>query len=143
VCRDCPAERRSIVWQAIIVDEAHCLKDHKSLLYQAVLSLKTASKILLTGTPIQNSQSELWSLLHFLHPDNPNIGDLETWLARFATLDRVRLEALTTLMASFLLRRSKATALKSLPPLDVSVVVSDGASLNTRSLRRGFLRRKW
>ena len=88
-----------------------------------MFSLRAASKVLLSGTPIQNSQSELWSLLHFLHPENPNIGTLDEWLTRFSTMNSAQLEVLTTMMAAFLLRRSKATALKSLPPLEACVVI--------------------
>lgn len=50
------------------MDEAHRLKDFNSKLYMALQSFKSTHRLLITGTPLQNSLKELWALLHFLHP---------------------------------------------------------------------------
>lgn len=55
-------------WHYLILDEAHHIKNFKSLRWQNLLTFKTTRRLLLTGTPLQNDLIELWSLLHFLMP---------------------------------------------------------------------------
>ena len=55
-------------WAFLGVDEAHRLKNDDSLLYRCLQSFHTNHRILITGTPLQNSLKELWSLLHFIMP---------------------------------------------------------------------------
>jgi chromodomain-helicase-DNA-binding protein 4 len=57
---------KSIPWQALIVDEGQRLKSDKSQLYSALASLRAPSKVLMTGTPLQNSARKLFNLLQFL-----------------------------------------------------------------------------
>ncbi len=53
----------------IVVDEGHRLKNFDCKLLRELKQLPTSNKLLLSGTPLQNSLPELWSLLHFLLPD--------------------------------------------------------------------------
>jgi len=55
-------------WAALLVDEAHRLKNDDSLLYKALSDFHTYHRLLITGTPLQNSLKELWALLHFIMP---------------------------------------------------------------------------
>lgn len=57
-----------INWAALLVDEAHRLKNEDSLLYKALKEFNTNHRLLITGTPLQNSLKELWALLHFIMP---------------------------------------------------------------------------
>ena len=52
----------------MILDEAHIIKNSKAKITQAVKSLQCEKKIVLTGTPLQNKVSELWSIFDFLMP---------------------------------------------------------------------------
>ncbi|KAG0339177.1 hypothetical protein BG004_006931 [Podila humilis] len=56
-------------WKYIIVDEGHRLKNMNCKLIRELKSYHSANRLLLTGTPLQNNLSELWSLLNFLLPD--------------------------------------------------------------------------
>ena len=56
-------------WSYLIVDEAHRLKNVNCRLLIELKKLSIQTKLLLTGTPLQNNLSELWSLLNFLMPE--------------------------------------------------------------------------
>ena len=70
-----------IEWNYIVVDEGHRLKNHQSKLSGVLQAAYTAShRLLLTGTPIQNNLTELWSLLNFLLPSVFNSTEaFEAW----------------------------------------------------------------
>lgn len=55
-------------WKFMVVDEGHRLKNRNCRLIKELKQLPSASRLLLTGTPIQNSLEELWSLLNFVNP---------------------------------------------------------------------------
>lgn len=67
VSRDRTALSR-IAWEYIIIDEGHRIKNQESKLLKDLLRYKSNHRLLLTGTPLQNDLSELWSLLNFLLP---------------------------------------------------------------------------
>lgn len=55
-------------WHYMVLDEAHNIKNFRSMRWQALLNFNTERRLLLTGTPLQNNLAELWSLLYFLMP---------------------------------------------------------------------------
>ena len=68
-------------WQFLIIDEGHRIKNRNCRLVKELKLYSTTSRLLLTGTPIQNSLDELWSLLNFV---NPTIfDDLEVFQSWF------------------------------------------------------------
>jgi len=58
-----------IVWQYIVIDEAHRIKNENSKLSLVVREIRSRNRLLITGTPLQNNLHELWALLNFLLPD--------------------------------------------------------------------------
>ncbi|XP_041347993.1 helicase SRCAP-like isoform X2 [Gigantopelta aegis] len=67
VIQDHGAFRRK-KWKYFILDEAQNIKNFKSQRWQMLLNFSSQRRLLLTGTPLQNSLMELWSLMHFLMP---------------------------------------------------------------------------
>lgn len=53
----------------LVLDEAHKIKNAKAKLTQAIKKLTAERKLVLSGTPLQNRVSELWSLFDFIMPD--------------------------------------------------------------------------
>lgn len=70
-------------WSYIVLDEAHAIKSTSSLRWRLLLSFKCRNRLLLTGTPIQNTMQELWALLHFIMPSLFDSHDeFANWFSR-------------------------------------------------------------
>jgi SNF2-related domain/SNF2 Helicase protein/Helicase conserved C-terminal domain len=65
--RDLPALSQ-VRWARLVCDEAQAIKNHLSRQSKAVRALPAASRIALTGTPVENQLSELWSIMEFANP---------------------------------------------------------------------------
>ena len=59
---------KKINWKALIVDEAHRLKNNESKFFKTSQTIKSGFKMLLTGTPLQNNIGELFNLIEFICP---------------------------------------------------------------------------
>ncbi|KAL1741098.1 SNF2 family N-terminal domain-containing protein [Schizophyllum fasciatum] len=111
-------------WGYIIVDEGHRLKNIDCKLMREIKRYNTAHRMILTGTPLHNNLSELWSLLNFVLPDI--FQDLESFQEWFnipyiqETLGTERsskiINDLHALLKPFLLRRLKSDVETNLPP---------------------------
>uniref|UniRef100_A0A8C6XQU6 Chromodomain helicase DNA binding protein 2 n=1 Tax=Naja naja TaxID=35670 RepID=A0A8C6XQU6_NAJNA len=103
----------SINWAFLGVDEAHRLKNDDSLLYKTLIDFKSNHRLLITGTPLQNSLKELWSLLQFIMPEK-----FESWEDFEEDHGKGRengYQSLHKVLEPFLLRRVKKDVEKSLP----------------------------
>ncbi|GER44714.1 chromatin remodeling complex subunit [Striga asiatica] len=118
---------RKIHWHYLVVDEGHRLKNYDCVLARTLVSgYRIRRRLLLTGTPIQNSLQELWSLLNFLLPNIFNsVENFEEWFnAPFADKCDVSLtdeeqllviRRLHHVIRPFILRRKKDEVEKFLP----------------------------
>jgi SWI/SNF-related matrix-associated actin-dependent regulator of chromatin subfamily A member 5 len=61
--------KKAFVWRYVVLDEGHTVKNHDSLVSKSLQGLQAEYRLILTGTPLQNNLSELWSLLHWLYPE--------------------------------------------------------------------------
>ncbi|EJW75596.1 hypothetical protein WUBG_13495 [Wuchereria bancrofti] len=97
----------SFEWAVLAVDEAHRLKNDESLLYRSLFEFTTNHRLLVTGTPLQNSLKELWALLHFIMPEKFDVGqNLKT---EHHDSDHKTIASLHRKLQPFLLRRVKRT----------------------------------
>ncbi|KAI9807676.1 MAG: hypothetical protein M1825_005617 [Sarcosagium campestre] len=116
-------------WKFIIIDEGHRLKNLNCRLIRELKTYKSTNRLLITGTPLQNNLSELWSLLNFLMPQIfDEVDKFESWFdfsglqerdGHHQILDGERqnniLSSLHAILKPFLLRRVKADVETSLP----------------------------
>ncbi len=117
-------------WHTLVVDEAQAIKNATALRSQAVLELNAGFRLALSGTPIENRLSELWSIMQLCNPGL--LGSASKFAERFATpieRDRNRdaQRTLRRLIAPFVLRRTKAEVLAELPPrTEHTLVIAPG-----------------
>ncbi|KAH0519623.1 Helicase-like transcription factor [Microtus ochrogaster] len=111
----------SIKWLRVILDEGHAIRNPNAQQTKAVLDLEAERRWVLTGTPIQNSLKDLWSLLSFLKL-KPFI-DREWWHRTIqrpvTTGDEGGLRRLQSLIKSITLRRTKTSKIKGKPVLEL------------------------
>ncbi|KAJ2018169.1 putative ATPase [Coemansia sp. S680] len=151
-------------WKFIIVDEGHRIKNMNCKLIRDLKSYQSTNRLLLTGTPLQNSLSELWSLLNFLLPDI--FDDLDSFQEWFNFNDISEREGQTRIISEqtsnsvvsklhqilqpFLLRRLKIDVEKFLPPKREYLIACPMAPLQYEYYQavrgpnlRGFLEEKF
>ncbi|NET59486.1 MAG: DEAD/DEAH box helicase [Symploca sp. SIO2E6] len=97
-------------WQGIALDEAQNIKNPSAKQSQAIRQLSAEFRVALTGTPVENRLSELWSILDFLNPGY--LGERQFFQRRFALPiekfgDTDSLRTLRSLVQPFILRRLK------------------------------------
>uniref|UniRef100_G1SX11 Chromodomain-helicase-DNA-binding protein 1-like n=1 Tax=Oryctolagus cuniculus TaxID=9986 RepID=G1SX11_RABIT len=120
---------KSFPWSVLVVDEAHRLKNQSSLLHKILSEFSVVFSLLLTGTPIQNSLQELYSLLSFVEPDLFCKEQVEEFVQRYQDIEKESKSAseLHELLQPFLLRRVKAEVATELPK-KTEVVLYHGLS---------------
>ncbi len=101
---------QSMPWLAVILDEAQNIKNPSAQQTQAVRKVQSEFRVALTGTPVENRLSELWSIMHFLNPGY--LGTREKFRSSFAMpieryQDKQALDQLKQMVNPFILRRVK------------------------------------
>ncbi|KAH8701920.1 PHD/FYVE-zinc-finger like domain-containing protein [Talaromyces proteolyticus] len=123
-----------IPWAGLIVDEGQRLKNDKNQLYDSLSRINFPFKVLLTGTPLQNSTRELFNLIQFCDPTR-NAKALEE---EYETLTKENVPELHDLIRPFFLRRTKAQVLTFLPPM-AQIIVPVSMSVVQKKLYKSIL----
>ena len=84
MCLSDTARLRRIKWSMLVVDESHRLKNAESRLFLELMKFRREFCVLLTGTPIQNTLIELWTLLHFI--DAKSFSSMDEFQEEFGDL---------------------------------------------------------
>lgn len=149
-------------WHYMILDEAHNIKNFQSQRWQTMLTFNTRARLLLTGTPLQNNLTELWSLLYFLMPSDgteqgvggfANLKEFQDWFKKPSEQilehgrdqmddeSRAIISKLHKVLRPYLLRRLKADVEKQMPAKYEHVEFCR-LSKRQRELYDGFLNRE-
>lgn len=116
------------VWQIIILDESQQIKNRESELSKVVRSLDARHKVSLSGTPIENSLSDLWSQMEFINPET--LGSFKLFREQFMLPierqgDSAAREKLFTRVRPFFLRRTKEEVAPDLPELSEQIFYTE------------------
>lgn len=121
---------KEILWNYCVLDEGHMIKNVKTKLSRSIRTLTSRHRLILSGTPIQNNVTELWSLFDFLMPGF--LGSERQFNVRYAKpilqsrdvksssremeAGALAMESLHRQVLPFILRRLKEDVLDDLPP---------------------------
>mmetsp|Transcript_34077 Transcript_34077/g.71758 ORF Transcript_34077/g.71758 Transcript_34077/m.71758 type:complete len:828 (+) Transcript_34077:171-2654(+) len=145
----------------LVVDEGQRLKNHRCTLIQSLKRIKSANRLLLSGTPIQNNLDELWSLLNFVNPAIfDDLSIFQSWFGfrnigqktqgstteedvLIAERQNSTVSKLHDILRPFLLRRIKMDVLTDMPPKKEVVVYAGMSKLQegySKMIEQGVLR---
>lgn len=115
---------KNIDWEYVILDESQMIKNKESQTFKAVNELQAKSRLSLSGTPIENSLTDLWSQMQFLNP--AILGNFAFFKSEYLVpiekhQDEEQLTKLSKLIQPYILRRTKEEVAKDLPELTESV----------------------
>lgn len=140
-----------VMWDIVIVDEAHRLKNEKSKLYTVCLGVKTKRRYGLTGTVMQNKIMELFNLFDWVVPgslgtrehfrdfyDEPlKLGQRSSADDKFVQVAEERRQHLVALLKSYLLRRTKDETIGNLMMgKEDNIVFCEMSALQKRAYKR-------
>jgi SNF2 family DNA or RNA helicase len=99
-----------VTWTRVVCDEAQAIKNHGTAQARAVRALPASARIALTGTPVENQLSELWSIMEFANPGL--LGSVQAFREQYAVPverygDPEAAERLRRVTQPFVLRRLK------------------------------------
>jgi superfamily II DNA or RNA helicase len=110
---------KSYLFDYVILDESQNIKNPSSKSYQAVKQLKSRFKLILSGTPVENSVNDLWTQMSFINPGL--LGSQQFFMNEFVTpiekkKDEEKARKLQAIIKPFVLRRTKEQVATELPP---------------------------
>ena len=134
-----------IPWRVTVVDEAHRLRNTKGKLLECMKQISARgtlqygfqSRVLMTGTPLQNNTQELWTLLNFIEPYKfPSLEDFEKSYGNMANREQV--ESLQRKISPFMLRRVKEDVAKDIPAKEETLIDVELTSIQKQYYRAIF-----
>ena len=134
-------ELSEIKWRACVIDEAHRLKNAKCKLIEGLQLLTLETRLLLSGTPLQNNIQELFSLLSFLEPDQ--FRSQSEFMKEFGDMqNEEQVKKLQALLKPLMLRRMKEDVEKSLKPKEETIVEVELTNIQ-KKYYRGILEKNF
>lgn len=134
-----------IPWRVTVVDEAHRLRNQKGKLLECMKEISAKgtlqhgyqSRVLMTGTPLQNNIQELWTLLNFIEPYKfPSLEEFEAHYGNMGNKDQV--ERLQNKISPFMLRRVKEDVAKDIPAKEETLIDVELTSIQKQYYRAIF-----
>ena len=125
---------KNIEFNYIILDEAQYIKNVNAIKTKNVKELKGDYRLALTGTPIENTIVDLWSIFDFLMPNY--FSDISNFKSRFQASPEYS-DVVKKKVAPFILRRTKAEVLKDLPP-KIETIITCEMSKEQRTVYQAY-----
>ncbi|GJM32571.1 MAG: helicase [Saprospiraceae bacterium] len=115
-------------FEYIVLDESQQIKNRESKVFKGLNELEARHKISLSGTPIENSLSDLWSQMQFINPEL--LGSFGFFRKEFINpiekfQDEAKKDRLRSLVKPYMLRRTKEEVAKDLPPLSTKLFFTE------------------
>ncbi|MBN2480568.1 MAG: DEAD/DEAH box helicase [Bacteroidales bacterium] len=112
----------------IILDESQVIKNRHSKTYKAITAINSIHRLILTGTPVENSLTDLWSQMNFLNPGL--LGNFRFFKGEFVmpiekNHNKHQTRILQTLISPFVMRRTKSEVARELPGLSRQQIYCD------------------
>jgi len=112
----------------VVLDESQHIKNPSSHLYRSVMRLRAEHRLVLTGTPVENSLTDLWTQLNFVNPGL--LGSLAFFRREFArpiekNNEEEKENRLRKIIRPFIMRRTKEMVVSELPPVTEQVIQCD------------------
>ncbi len=124
-------------WHMVILDEAQAIKNAITISSRASRVLKSKFRIAMTGTPIENHSTDLWSIMEFLLPGY--LGSLPRFKRLYGSgreePSQNQTQALRRLISPFLLRRTKDQVLTELPEKTEEVILCEMTATQKKAYR--------
>lgn len=113
------------IFNFLIIDEGQYIKNRQSKIFKAINDISASHRISLSGTPIENSLSDLWSQMQFTNPDI--LKDYKSFYINYQLpiekhQDETVKQQLKIIVNDYILRRLKSDVLKDLPALSQQIV---------------------
>jgi SNF2 family DNA or RNA helicase len=128
---------RDLDWHVIALDEAQAIKNANTISSRATRMLRSKYRIAMTGTPIENQSTDLWSIMEFLLPGY--LGSLPRFKRLYGSgrdaPSQEKAQALKRLVSPFLLRRTKSQVLKELPEKTEEMILCEMTAPQKKAYR--------
>lgn len=126
---------KHVYFHYIILDESQNIKNASSKAFKAVKTLKSKHKLILSGTPVENSVNDLWTQMSFINPGL--LGNQTFFQSDFVVpiekkRDEDKARRLQALIKPFVLRRTKSQVATELPPKSEQVLYCDMSEEQSR-----------